>query len=174
MGMNSKLPKDIRVVGVEFCDEKFNVNRDSKLKEYHYYFSINEPQNALSSDIIYPYPAKLDIQKMRQACEQIQGEHNFMSFSYPGPKPPKPYRDIFHCSIEQTSTLTLATPIYYLKIQGNGFLRHMVRYLMGAIWDIGQGELSIDQLSKSLSDGLKHGPRTKAPALGLHLIEIVY
>lgn len=55
-GMNSKLPNDIKVVSSEFTNEKLNVNRDSKFKEYHYYFTINESENAVLSETIYPFP----------------------------------------------------------------------------------------------------------------------
>ena len=50
----------------------------------------------------------------------------------------------------------------------------MVRFLMGALWDIGMNKLSIEDLVLSLETGEKHGVRTKAAALGLHLIHIEY
>ena len=173
-GMNSKLPNDIRVVSSERIHETFNVNKDSKFKEYHYYFTINEEENAVLSEILYSFPENLNLELMQKACTKIVGTHNFISFCYPGPKPPTPHRNILKCSIEKTRFLALDKEIYYLKIEGEGFIRYMVRYLMGALWDIGLGKLSIEDFTLSLSTGEKHGVRTKAPSLGLHLMHIEY
>lgn len=173
-GMNSKLPEDIKVISSEFIHDNFNVNKDSKFKEYHYYFTINENENAAFSDTVYSYPVDLNLEKMKEACAMLIGEHNFMSFCTPGPKPARPFRNILNCSIEKTNFLTLENDIYFLKIQGTGFLRYMVRFLMGAIWDIGLGKLSIEDFELSLKSGEKHGLRTKAPSKGLNLIHIEY
>lgn len=173
-GMNSKLPHDIKVISSEFIHEDFNVNRDSKSKEYHYYFTMDQNENAAFSETIYTCPERLNLDKMKVACEKLMGEHNFTSFCTQGPNPTSPYRKILSCSIERTNFLTFSDEIYYLKIQGSGFLRYMVRYLMGALWDIGLDRLSIEDLERSLSDGKMHGVRTKAPSRGLHLINIEY
>ncbi len=173
-GMNSKLPDDIKVISSEFIHEDFNVNRDCKNKEYHYYFTIDQNENAAFSETIYTFPEELDLDKMNQACLKLMGMHNFTSFCSPGPNPASPYRELLKCSIEKTSFLTFENEIYFLKVQGTGFLRYMVRYLMGALWDIGMGRLSIEELDLSLSSGKIHGIRTKAPSRGLHLINIEY
>lgn len=173
-GMNSKLPNDIRVVSSEFADKKLNINKETKSKEYHYYFLNSETENALISEIVYPFPEKLNLDLMQEASHKLLGQHNFMSFCSPGPNPTTPYRNILKCSIEKTQFLTLNKDIYYLKIQGTGFMKYMVRYLMGALWDIGSEKLSIEDFVLSLSDGKKHGIRTKAPSLGLHLMHIEY
>jgi tRNA pseudouridine38-40 synthase len=172
--MNSKLPDDIRVVSAEFVDEKFNVNRDTKSKEYHYYFTVNESESALISETVHSFPENLNLELMQEACSKLTGEHNFMSFCTPGPNPSSPHRNIIKCSIEKTRFLTLDKDIYNLKIEGSGFMKYMVRILMGALWDIGQNKLSIEDLVLSLSSGEKHGIRTKAPALGLNLVHIKY
>lgn len=173
-GMNSKLPNDIRVVSCEFADEFLNVNRDSLSKEYHYYFTINESENALLSETVYSFNENLNLELMQIACDKIVGNHNFLSFCSPTPAPASLNRNILKCSIEKTRFLALEKEIYYLKIQGTGFLKYMVRYLMGALWDIGLNKLSIEELVLSLNSGKIHGVRTKAPPKGLHLIHIEY
>jgi tRNA pseudouridine38-40 synthase len=160
-GMNSKQPNDIKVISCKF-------------KEYHYYFIINQNENAAFTDTIYSFPESLNLEKIEEACRKLIGEHNFLSFCTPGPHTSTPLRKILKCSIEKTHFLTFENDVYYLKIQGTGFLKYMVRFLMGALWDIGLGKLSIEDLTLSLSSGEKHGIRTKAPARGLHLIDIEY
>jgi tRNA pseudouridine38-40 synthase len=173
-GMNSKLPKDIRVLACEFTKQNFNVNLDAKLKEYHYYFTINQSENALRNELITNLNGKFQVDLMRQACDKIIGEHNFISFTNPGPNIKRTHRKINRCTLEKTSFLASRDEIYFLKIQGNGFFTYMIRYLMGAIWDIGTGDLTLEELSLSLATGQKIGPRFKAPARGLHLIHIEY
>ncbi len=174
MGMNSKLPSDIRVIKCEFIHADFNANVDSKYKEYHYYFTIDDNENAAFFDSIYAYPEELDLQKIEEACHALIGKHNFKSFCIPGSSPGSLVRNILKCSLEKSNFLTFDVDIYYLKIQGEGFLRYMVRYLMGALWDIGVGKLSLEDFKHSLENGELCGIRTKAPARGLHLINIEY
>lgn len=173
-GMNSKLPQDIKVVSSEFIHSDFNPNRDSKSKEYHYYFTENQHENARYSDSLYSFPSDLNFEHMNKACKILVGEHNFKSFCTPGPNPGTMSRSILSCSIEKTHFFSDGADIYYLSIQGTGFLRYMVRYLMGAIWDIGAGQLSLEDFRSSLLSGNKNGIRTKAPSRGLHLINIDY
>jgi tRNA pseudouridine38-40 synthase len=173
-GMNSKLPIDIRVVSSELINEKFNVSRDSKYKEYHYYFTLDQNENAILTETVTSLTEKPNIQLMQKACELLIGEHNFNSFCSPGPLPPSTHRTILKCSIEKTQLLTYQNDVYYLKIQGTGFLKYMIRYLMGAIWDIGLNKLSIEDFNQSLKSGQQIGCRTKARPCGLHLIHIEY
>lgn len=173
-GMNTTLPNDIRVVSCDFTHHDLNVVLDCKSKEYHYYFTVNKNQNALVHEAVYSYPENLDIEKMKKACSFLLGKHNFFSFCNPSARLNTPYRVITDCSIEKTNFLTMEKDVYYLKIFGPGFLRYMVRYLMGALWDIGAGKLSIEDFQLSLQTGEEHGVRTKAPARGLHLIHIEY
>ena len=173
-GMNSKLPNDIKVVSCEFAHEKLNVSRDSKYKEYHYYFTFDQNENAILSETVYSFQESPDLELMQKACHKLIGQHDFMSFCSPGPNPPSTHRTILKCSIEKTCFLTHEKDVYYLKIQGTGFLKYMIRFLMGALWDIGLNKLSIDDFILSLNSGEKHGQRTKAPPQGLHLIHIEY
>lgn len=173
-GMNSKLPIDIRVISCEHTDQSLNVSKDAISKEYHYYFTFNQPENAILSETVYFYPKSLDIELMRKACTLLLGKHNFLSFSSPGPNPFSTHREILSCSLETSSMLTSQNTIYYLKIQGNGFLKYMVRYLMGALWDIGTHRLTLEEFKLSLETGDTYGQRTKALPHGLHLVHINY
>ena len=123
---------------------------------------------------MYAYPEDLDIEAMKEACSHLKGKHNFLGLSSPGPSPGNTHRELISCSIEKTRFLTVEKDVYYLKIQGTGFLKYMVRYLMGALWDIGTKKLSLESLIKSLETGETLGARAKAPSQGLHLINIKY
>jgi tRNA pseudouridine38-40 synthase len=173
LGLNSKLPIDIRVMEVHEVQSHFNVNRDTKSKEYHYYFSFKQP-NALYADFVYYIPQKLDLQKMKKACSLIRGEHNFLGLSTQGSRTPNPMRKVSVCSIHKANLDSFGEDVYFLKIKGNGFLKYMVRFIMGALMSVAKQELSFKDLERSLSTGADFMGKKKAPALGLHLIEIEY
>jgi len=174
MGLNSKLPNDIRALEAEFISEKFNVNRDCQWKEYHYYFCANKKLNAVLSEMVLDVNSDLNIEEMKKAIHLLQGENNFLSFCTMGQRITSPNRNILECSLEMTSFAPMQTDIYFLKIKSSGFLKYMVRFIMGALINIGKGNLSLVDFERSLSTGVTYGARMKAPPHGLHLMQINY
>jgi len=73
-----------------------------------------------------------------------------------------------------SESLLLENKIYYLKIVGNGFLRYMVRYIVGALFSLGRNELSLSDISEALSMHKENKISPKAKSHGLHLIHISY
>ena len=174
LGMNSKLPSDIRVLSASYIDGKFNVNLHTESKEYHYYFSSKQVSHSNLNEIIYYHSESINIDKMKYACEVLIGSHNFSGFSVESSIDGNPFREIFTATIEQTSFPPFNNEIYYLKIVGSGFLKYMVRYLMFALFEIGKGSLEISDFKKILTDGREDYKLKKAPPHGLHLMHISY
>ncbi|HIP27631.1 MAG TPA: tRNA pseudouridine(38-40) synthase TruA, partial [Sulfurovum sp.] len=81
LGMNSLLPDDIRVLQCTPCPSEFNPNKDSKSKEYHYYFCTDTIHNPVLNDIVAHIPthdkSPLNIAHMQEACQLFVGEHDF-------------------------------------------------------------------------------------------------
>jgi tRNA pseudouridine38-40 synthase len=173
LGMNSKLPDDIRVLECQFVDKSFNVNRDVKSKEYHYYFSLNKVRGASLSEIILYQESDLNIDLMREACELIVGEHDFNGLCTGG-EGFNTIRNINYCSIEETSFLPFEDKIFYLKIGASGFLKYMVRLIMGELLQVGLGELSLKDFSEIINSGNSRISKVKAAPHGLHLMNINY
>ena len=186
LGMNSLLPDDIRILQCEPCAEKFNANKDSKSKEYHYYFCTDTIYNPVLNDIIASVPSispsnnkassaePLDIELMQQACKLFIGEHDFYSFARRDANISSTVRNIFSCEILQAQPSTFGNNIYYLKIVGNGFLKQMVRYIAGALFSLGRNELSLSDISEALENHKEEKISSKAKSQGLHLIQICY
>src|SRR5690606_29457266 len=78
--LNSHLPDDIRVLNAEVSTEEFIPTYHAKSKEYHYRFTVNRTHAALQSDLIANQSFELDIEKMREACRILIGEHDFSNF----------------------------------------------------------------------------------------------
>lgn len=193
LGMNSLLADDIRILQCEPCDATFNSNKGSKSKEYHYYFCPEPIYNPVLNDIVAPVPfttsnnsssnsspnnqtsiESLDIELMQQACKLFIGEHDFYSFAKRDSNINSTVRTIFSCEILPAQLPTSSNTIYYLKIVGNGFLKQMIRYIAGALFALGQHQLSLEDIREALENRKEEKISTKAKSRGLHLIEICY
>lgn len=173
MGMNTKLPQDIRVLSIERSNKSFNVNQDVISKEYHYYFACSDKPIASLNEIIYFCHDHLDLKLMTQACKLFIGTHNFSSFCVKGSRELNMERTITECFIKETSFGPSNLPIYFLEIKSSGFLKYMVRLIMAALFEVGRKNIDLQDLKKELSYTVEC-KRKKAPAHGLHLINIEY
>lgn len=170
IGLNTKLPKDIRLKKIEFIENYFNLNSQVKSKEYNYYFSINDIESAPLSHIVKYIKSPLNIELMMKACKLIEGEHDFKHYCMSS-KDLNTRREIIACSINKTSFEPFESEIYYLKIESSGFLKYMVRFLMSALIDVGQLKLSLKEFKESLNSGSNFTKRSKADPCGLHLMK---
>ena len=174
LGMNTKLPSDIRVISATRASKEFNVNADVKSKEYHYYFSQGDQIPAAVNQIVYYIPEHLDIEAMKLCCKYLEGKNDFFNFCPPSIEEQNTIREITHARIDEANFHPIANNIFYLSIKASGFLKYMVRYIMGALLEVGQKKITINDFQEKLSLKLDHQFKCKAPAHGLHLIEITY
>ena len=182
LGMNSLLPDDIRILQCEPCAAEFNSNKDSKSKEYHYYFCTDPIHNPVLNDFIEHTPPNgkisitepLDIELMQRACKLFVGEHDFYRFAKRDVNIGSTCRTIFSCEILPAQPLTFGNKIYYIKIVGNGFLRHLIRYIAGALFALGRSQISLSDISEALVNHKGEKISSKARSRGLHLIHICY
>ena len=177
--LNSLLPQDIRIIDFEKCAEDFHPIFHAKKKTYDYIFSFSGKENCFQADFFGHCLYDLDINLLQEACKVVIGEHDFVNYFCTGSDVPTTIRTIFDCEIEKLenhSYLGVLIPeAYRIRISGNGFRKQMVRLLVGAMWNVARGEVSLDQLQESLN-GVKKAERLGpvAPASGLYLREIEY
>lgn len=182
LGMNSLLPEDIRVLQCEPCAADFNSNKDSKSKEYHYYFCTDPVYNTALNDVVAHVPPSgsvsaktpLDIDLMKRACKLFIGEHDFYSFARRDANISSTVRTVFSCEILPAQASVYGNTIYYLKIVGNGFLKQMVRYIAGALFALGRNQLSLSDIGDALAQHKDDKISAKARSRGLHLVKICY
>ncbi len=182
LGMNSLLPDDIRILQCEPCEAEFNPNKDSKSKEYHYYFCTDTIYNPVFNNIVAHIPSDskasttrpLDLELMQRACKLFIGEHDFYSFAKRDANMSSTIRTIVSCEILQVQPSPFGNEVYYLKIVGTGFLRYMVRYIAGALFALGRNRLSLSDISEALENHKEEKISPRAKSRGLHLIQICY
>lgn len=173
-GLNSVLPKDIRIFSCDFCSSNFHPSKDAYSKTYHYYFSIDSFENPLLNETVLYLTKEIDLEKMAKASQLFVGLHDFYNFTRRSGHALCFERTIYECSVGPGDGLFSGKNIYCLKIRGNGFLKQMVRYIAGALFKVAEGNSDISELQKFLSNRYDVKFSKKAAAKGLHLIEVHY
>lgn len=165
--MNSLLPGDIYIKNVEKVSSEFHARYNIVSKEYMYIINTGE-YNPLERNYVYQYNKKLNVEEMKKAIKNFNGEHNFKSFTKTDDKREDYVRKIFSTSILLEGN--------YIKIifKGNGFLRYMVRNMVGALIAVGEDKKTSDDIVKILRmEDRKYACKT-APPEGLYLRDVFY
>jgi tRNA pseudouridine38-40 synthase len=173
--LNVNLPDDIRIIAAEISDAEFFPTVHAKSKEYHYRFTCSRTFTAFQNDLIQNHPFELDLEKMREACKILIGKHDFTNFYCEGTEVASHIREIYECEILEIPQDQWMLPSHYVfRIVGNGFLKQMVRLLMGAVWNVGRGKIMVADLQNALGPTKlsKLGP--VAPPNGLYMARVNY
>lgn len=176
-GVNTLLPPDIRVLAAEDVAGDFHARYNAKGKVYEYSFVVASVMPPLLRLYAAHVRKPLDIEAMRRCLPALLGRQDFRSFEATGSrdaalgKGDGGVRTIFAARLEQEECLH---PLYRLTISGNGFLRHMVRNIVGTLFEVGRGKLSPCDFAELIAarDRTLAGPT--APAHGLRLKNVFY
>ncbi|RLA64685.1 MAG: tRNA pseudouridine(38-40) synthase TruA [Epsilonproteobacteria bacterium] len=173
-GLNSLLPEDIKILGAKASTAHFHPLRDSKWKRYNYLFT--DKVSPFSRDLIVQAPALLDIELMREGAKLFLGTHDFANFRCMGTDVPTTTREILEIELKELNSQGPwgEFPYYCLEIKGTGFLKQMVRLMMGSLWNLGRKKITLDDLQAAIDKKKvgKVGP--VAPPQGLYLTEIQF
>ncbi len=167
-GLNSLLPDDVKAQAVEETDVNFHARYMARSKIYAYAIYTTENLNPFLSRYALHVPHKQDIPAMKKAAKYILGEHDFASFMGTGSSVKDTTRTIMESSFTER-----CDKLYYV-IEGSGFLRHMVRNIVGTLLLVGKGLLTPHDMEAILNakDRTIAGPT--APAQGLYLVGVRY
>lgn len=177
--LNKNLPSDIRAKSVTTVNADFNIIKDAKIKEYHYYFSFGEKSHPFNAPIIRDFGKTLDIGTMTQAASLFEGVHNFKRYvSKPSPET-QFEREIISSVIEPNTKFTgnfIPKNSHVFKVKSKGFMRYQVRLMMGALVEIGRGVWSLEDLKNTLVeyDGTQIKQVAPSSGLLLHKVEFEY
>ncbi len=174
--LNVNLPDDIRVVDADHSDEAFMPTVHAISKEYQYRFTCNRTFTAFQNDFIVNFPFEVDLDAMKKACGLLIGRHDFSNYFCEGTEVVSKVREIYECEIYEVKQgeWGMFPSHFVFRIVGNGFLKQMVRLLMGALWNVGRGKISLEEFETSLAmpQSKKLGP--VAPPFGLYMVRVNY
>jgi tRNA pseudouridine38-40 synthase len=167
-GVNAHLPEDVRVLAAGEVEDAFHARKSALGKEYRYRLSRAEVVSPLDSLFVVPVAARIDLGRMERAAALLPGRHDFSAFALAGGSHGQPFRTI------QAAGWTESGEEIVFSVTGDGFLRGMVRALVGTLIEVGLGRRE----PESLADLLQGRPRSEAgptaPARGLVLERVLY
>lgn len=174
--LNTFLPDSIRALQCSRVSSDFRPTNDAICKEYHYFFSNLETPPPIVRHYMSNITFDLNYESMKEACRLFIGEHDFKTFHCVGSDPSTTIRKITKCEIVKApESMSGAIPEHYIiRIKGNGFLKQMVRLIVGAIWSVGRGKLKLDDIRDALLSTPKKHLTPVAPAEGLFKISVEY
>lgn len=169
---NKNLPPDIRIVSIEKTDKEFNIIQHSKLKEYVYLFSFGEKNHPFCAPFIANIIEDLDIELMQKAARLFEGPHDFSTFTARIQENSLSKRTIELCEIRENDILKanfFPKKSYALHVIGQGFMRYQIRMMMGALIQLGRGELTLIDINEALQENNNIQLTFVAPGSGLLL-----
>lgn len=167
--LNTKLPADIRIRESMEVPADFHPRFQKTIKTYEYKIynhRFPDPTKRLYSCFHY-YP--LDVEKMQEAGKHLVGEHDFKSFSTFKPEIESTVRHIYDLQVTRS-----ADDVITIRIQGNGFLYHMVRIIAGTLIRVGGGYYPPEHVKEILEGKNRELAGETARPEGLTLVEIRY
>jgi tRNA pseudouridine38-40 synthase len=175
--LNLHLPNDIKAVEVEEVSGEFNIIQHSKIKEYLYLFSFGEKNHPFCAPFMVYMREHLDIELMKKGATLFEGLHNFQRYCSRTADNTIFEREILFSAIKENDIYTanfFPKNSYVFQVRGKGFLRHQVRLMMGVLFDLGKGKITLDQLKGSLRGGSTEPLSYMAPASGLILDKVIF
>ena len=172
--LNSMLPADIRIVECEEQEADFHSRYNATGKTYCYYIYTGKVQPPTQRLYAIHCPHDLNIDAMQQCLEILTGTHDFSSFESTGSRDKSittgrgAIRTITHLSLAHEENSLQIT------IQGDGFLRHMVRNIVGTLLDVGRGRKTTEEFRSIFGARDRSEAGAKAPAHGLFLNKVYY
>lgn len=167
--LNGVLPPDVAVIDVAAAHDGFHARFDARSKLYGYRIWSNRNPSPLRGRRQYWLPVAVDLEAMAQAARHCLGRHDFASFQAAGSAVGSSVRSLSRLEVNGESPGEIE-----VLVEGDGFLRHMVRTLVGTLLEVGRGRRPSDSLPALLAarDRRKAGPT--APARGLTLLRVSY
>jgi tRNA pseudouridine38-40 synthase len=167
-GLNSLLPRDIRVKDAREEDLSFHARYSAKAKTY-VYCVLNTAYNSpfLERYVCHIHNA-LNVPAMDKAARILLGEHDFSAFKKKDEVYKNPVREIVRAGVKRKGD------IIYFIVEGRGFLRYMVRNIVGTLVLVGSGKVTVEEFSVILESKEREKAGPTAPSRGLFLRKIKY
>ncbi len=168
--LDTQSPEDIDVISIELVADDFHCRYVKHSKTYEFIVDRGRPKNPMRRHYATHFPYPLDVERMQEAVEKLEGTHDFTGFTASGTSVEDKVRTITEASLRVDETGQFLT----FTFSGNGFLYKQIRNMVGTLLKIGNNRMPVEQIDLILEkkDRQLAGP-TAAPN-GLYLKEIRY
>ena len=163
--MNSMLDPSVYVNSVKTVDNEFHARFDVKKKVYRYDINLGE-YNPVINSYVYNYNRPLNINACKKASKYLLGIHSYEAFT-------SGERENYN-SIIYKITFSKKGDILSIKFEGKAFFRYMVRNLVGALMQVGEGKQPPEYIKELIENKKHHKKYITVPANGLFLMKVDY
>jgi tRNA pseudouridine38-40 synthase len=185
--LNARLPDDVRAVSVCDMPAGFDARHDARAKTYHYALATGPPPSPFVRRLVWHVPRRLDVGAMQAAAGRLVGEHDFAAFQSAGSDVETSVRRLLRSAIVESPPRTTRgrlgaaddpacdeSRLLHYRVTGTGFLRHMVRTIVGTLVEIGSGRRPPDDVIRILESRDRRRAGATAPPHGLTLMRVHY
>ncbi len=166
--ISSLMKGEVAVVSAEVVPDDFHPRRNSRSKQYSYTILHRKAPPTLDKGLVWHIGGPLNIDLMQQQAEVLLGTHDFTSLRAGDCQAESPIRTIF------SSEIRWEDPYLIYRVVGSGFLKQMVRIIVGTLVDIGSGRLENSSMLEILNRRNRVAAGRTAPAHGLRLDWVRY
>lgn len=167
---NSVLPPDVSVYDLKQVGDDFHARHSAHAKTYRYHIRNLVYRAPLQRLYAWHVPYPLDLPRMQEAADSLLGSHDFAAFGLPTEGTPSTVREILHARWERTTSDGMLA----FSICGTGFLRYMVRSIVGTLVRVGSEKLTPEAFAEILASRDRNGAGPAAPPHGLYLVSVEY
>lgn len=167
-GVNLHLPADIAVRDAALACDDFHARYSARSKWYRYSIYRAAVRSPMACRFSWQVRGRLDVQAMREAAELFVGRHDFSAFRASGCAARTTVRELFSVDLVEED------PLLQVDVRGEGFLRNMVRIMVGTLVEVGLGSRSPCEIEDMLSAGGRDRAGVTAPPQGLCLMAVDY
>ena len=190
--VNARLPPTVRVIAAQHAPADFHARFGARSKTYRYRLWRGDTGNPFERQYAWHVASPLDVDRMAQAARFVEGRHDFAAFQTAGSETQTSEREVLSSRIisklsttehtvetTERSGLFLQVPLcggelIEYKITGDGFLRHMVRTIVGTLVEIGRGSRPATFMQEVIQSRNRGVAGPTAPAEGLFLVSVAY
>jgi tRNA pseudouridine38-40 synthase len=172
--VNGNLWRDVRVLKVEKAADDFHA-RFSAMGKTYVYRVVNAP-------VLSPFWARyavlesrpLNLTRMQEAAQAFLGTHDWTAFSAASAEAENRVREITQLTIETRWDARASAAFFDITVSAEGFLRYMVRSIVGTLLEVGREEKSVETVQEAILTGNRFLAGATAPAQGLTLLKVDY
>ena len=168
-GLNSLLPQDVRVTDVLEERENFDARRSASSRRYRYLIFNGEVPSPFIRNYIWSVRNSLNTDAMQDVGEVLLGVHDFSSFVGGKNETNSTVREVFNFTVVRINKDYIS-----IEIEANACLRHMVRNIVGTLFDVGLGKMGLNEFLDVLDARDRRAAGITAPPQGLYLVEVKY
>jgi tRNA pseudouridine38-40 synthase len=172
--INGNIGKDVRVVAAEVVADEFHARYSALGKTYLYRVVNGAVLSPFWSRFAHQEARPLKLELMRDCAEAFLGEHDWTAFSAAQSDAESRVRTITSLQVSKHRDPRGATDMIEIRASADGFLRYMVRSIVGTLLAAGRSEMDRGLVERAIAGGDRSLAAATAPAKGLTLLEVVY